>query len=231
VRQALAAQLAQITPERLEQFNLLMQDSRSVQKLADQTLNDETVVTAENAEHLLNVMREATAEDLKEKHEAAIQAERASAQRNLDEKTSEIAKLSEQVKTLQDRQADSVALRENQLRGVVVSVNTTCLRIELIVTSLLLLLGVAGGINVVTGLLDPYRIWSVILFLGGVVGFIRLCFAILERPMRGLGTLLNRLCRTLARRRLDRLGLSSEFQRLHYDGGRASLPQREVLPR
>ncbi len=90
--------------------------------------------------------------------------------------------------------------------------------------SILLLLGVAGGINVFTGILDPYRIWSVILFFGGIMGFIRLFFAVLERPMPALGTLLNRVCRNLVRRRLNNLGLSSEFQRLQFKGGRASLP-------
>ncbi|MPZ38074.1 MAG: hypothetical protein GEU95_08405 [Rhizobiales bacterium] len=83
VRNALAAQLAKLTSERLGQFNVLMQDARSVQKLADQTLNNETVVTADNAEHLLQVMREATAEELREKHEAELQAERSSAEETL----------------------------------------------------------------------------------------------------------------------------------------------------
>ncbi len=60
-------------------------------------------------------MREATAENLKEKHEAVLQAERASAQRDLDEKTSEITKLSAQVKALQERGSDAVVLKEHQL--------------------------------------------------------------------------------------------------------------------
>src|SRR5436190_18090508 len=52
VQDAVAAKLQEVTPENLEQFELLIQDHRSIQRLADETLNDEHVVTAENANQL-----------------------------------------------------------------------------------------------------------------------------------------------------------------------------------
>jgi hypothetical protein len=130
VRHALAAQLAQVTPDRLEQLNLLMQDSRSVQKLADQTLNDESIVTAANAEHLLEVMREATAEELREKHEAQLASERRAARASLQEATSEVSRLNEAVAQLQLQQAQAVALVESQLSRVVSNVNDQAKYIE-----------------------------------------------------------------------------------------------------
>jgi hypothetical protein len=229
VRNALAIQLARITPERLEQFNLLMQDARSVQKLADQTLNNEELVTSENAEQLLKALREATAEELKEKHEAELQAERTTAQENLDKASSEINQLSDQLNVLKNRETSAFALKEHQLKQVVSSVNKVTFRLEAIVVAVLLVLGIAGCVNFFTGILDPYRIWSVILFLAGVLGFLRLVFAVLERPIPGLGTALNKVCKALAVRRLSNLGLPLQSDRLEYKGGRVSLAQQEVL--
>ena len=67
VQAAVAATLSDATPEKMEQFNLLIQDYRSIRKLADETLNDERVVTAANADLLLEAMRQATIADEKEK--------------------------------------------------------------------------------------------------------------------------------------------------------------------
>ena len=131
---------------------------------------------------------------------------------------------------LQQREAGAFTLRETQLNGVVVSINTTARRIEFIVVSVLLILGVLGGINFFTGWLEPYRIWSAVAFLAGLAGFVRLVYALLERPMPALGTVLNAMCRWLSKRRLTRLGLASELERLEYKNGRAQLKAVEVLP-
>lgn len=229
VRAAVAAQLARITPERLEQFNLLMQDARSVQKLADQTLNNENVVTPDNAEHLLEVMRQATAEELKEKHEAELRAERAAAEAEKIKASSQIENLSQQVTALRNQHDQAFALKERQLKRVVADVNKVCWRTEIVIAGILVALGVCGLSNFFTGFLDPYRIWSAILFLGGVVGFARLAFALLERPMPALATMLTGLCRRMVRRRLHKLGLELELARLEYKAGRAHLAEQELL--
>lgn len=231
VRNAVAAQLARITPERLEQFNLLMQDSRSVQKLADQTLNNEDVVNADNAEHLLDVMREATAEDLRGRHEAELKEERERAQQERDRASSEITRLSDEVEDLRKRQANALALKETQVGEVVSSVNSVMWRVEFAVVAVLLVLGVAGAFNFFTDILKPYPLWTAVLFLAGAAGFARLVFAIVERPMPALATILNRVCRGLVRRRLERLGLSAEVARLEYQRGRVNLSKEEGLTR
>jgi hypothetical protein len=76
VQDAVAAKLQEVTPEKLEQFELLIQDHRSIQRLADETLNDEHVVTAENANQLLEAMRQATIEEEKAALEATLTADR-----------------------------------------------------------------------------------------------------------------------------------------------------------
>jgi hypothetical protein len=220
VRNALAAQLAQVTPERLEQLNLLMQDSRSVQKLADQTLNDESIVTAANAERLLDVMREATAEELREKHEAQLASERRAARASLRQATSEVSRLNEAVAQLQMQQAQAVALRESQLSGVVSRINTQAKYIEWAVAAVLIALGIAGGINMMTASFEGHRIWNIVLVLAGVAGFVRLFFGLLERPMPALASLLNVVCRWRARKQLQVLGLTESADRLSYKGGR-----------
>jgi hypothetical protein len=230
VRNALANHLAQVTPERLEQFNLLMQDARSVQKLADETLNNEEFVTAESAEHLLNVMREATAEELKEKHQAELEAERAAA-------SSEISSLNEQVGRLRDAESRSLVLTENQVKNAVTAVNRSARNTEWVAAIVLLLLGAAGAVNMATGFFEGSPIWNVILILFGVASFVRLLFGLLERPMPGVATALNYYCRWSAKRRLKSLGLDSKLSRLEFKSGRAVLSDEPavieppVLPR
>jgi hypothetical protein len=69
VRDAVAARLKEFTPDKVEQFELLISDYRSLRRLADQTLNNENVVTTENAAELLEAMRQATIEEEKKTFE------------------------------------------------------------------------------------------------------------------------------------------------------------------
>jgi hypothetical protein len=212
VRNALAAQLGQVTPDRLEQFNLLMQDSRSVQKLADQTLNDESIVTAANAERLLEVMREATAEELREKHEAQLASERRAARASLQQATSEVSRLNEAVAQLQMQQAQAVALAESQLDSLVSRINNQAKYIEWAVAAVLIALGIGGGINMITGLFEGHKFWNIVLVLAGAAGFARLFFGLMERPMPALASLLNVFCRWRVRKQLHALGVPVENQ-------------------
>ncbi|MCP1926354.1 hypothetical protein M2212_002950 [Bradyrhizobium elkanii] len=229
VRNALANQLALVTPERLEQLNLLLLDARSVQKLADQTLNNENIVTSENAEHLLDVMREATAEELRGKHEAQLATERQAAAESLQRASSEVSRLSDQLAALQMREAQALALKEGQLKGVVGDVNKQASGIEFAFLAVLLVLGIAGGINFFTSYFDGHWIWNSILMLAGSVSFARLVFGLLERPMPALATLLNYFCRNRASKKLSALGLSDENHRLGYKAGRIMLVESKEL--
>ncbi|PIT02066.1 hypothetical protein TSA1_15840 [Bradyrhizobium nitroreducens] len=240
VRSALAHQLAMVTPERIGQLNLLLQDARSVQKLADQTLNNENAVTAENAEQLLEVMRKATAEELREKHEAelasereaaalSLESERQAAAASLEKASSEVSRLSDQLASLQMREAQALSLREGQLQSVVTGVNRVAQAIELGFLSLLLVLGAAGGINFFTNYFTGHWIWNVILMLAGVASFARLMFGLLARPMPGLANLLDRFCRNRASKKLAEIGLSDETPRLEYKAGRVILTESKTL--
>jgi hypothetical protein len=50
VKDAVGQKLRTLTPDKFEQYELLLLDQKSLRRLADQTLNDETVITDENAE-------------------------------------------------------------------------------------------------------------------------------------------------------------------------------------
>ena len=229
VRNALADQLARLTPERLEQFKVLMQDARSMQKLADQTLNNADVVTAENAEHLLEVMREATAEELKEKHEAELEAQKKAADVFHRETRGEIERLSGRVSVLQEQADQAAMLHENQIKAQIASVNRRAWWIELTVGVLLAVVGIAGLYNLATGRLQGMVVWSIVGVLAGIVGFFRISYAILEKPMPALGSLLNVYCRLSLKRRLRLLGLEVEAPRIRYKSGRASLEKVVLL--
>jgi hypothetical protein len=76
VRDAVASRLREFTPEKMEEFELLIGDHRSLRRLADQTLNNENVVTAENAGELLEAMRQATIAEEKKAFEESLEREK-----------------------------------------------------------------------------------------------------------------------------------------------------------
>jgi hypothetical protein len=229
VRNALANQLAMVTPERLEQLNVLLQDARSVQKLADQTLNNEHAVTSENAERLLEVMREATVEEMREKHEAQLAEERQAAAASLEAASSQVSRLSEQLASLQMKEAQALALKESQLKGVVSSVNRFAIAIEFLVLGVLLLTGAAGAANFFTSWFDGHWIWNIILMFLGTASFTRLVYGLMEKPMPALATMLNRFCRTRSSKKLSEIGLTDEAPRLEYKAGRVVLLESSTL--
>ncbi|QIO59228.1 hypothetical protein [Rhizobium leguminosarum] len=225
VRSAVAAQLAKITPQRLEQLNLLMQDSRSVQKLADQTLNDEKVVTAENVEHLLDVMREATAEELKEHHEAELEAQRLAAREASAAAESEISLLNERLQALELEKRAAEGRITRQLETVVQTFNRRAKLYEQVAIGFLLLLGIAGLVNFFTHALDGNMLWTWVPIAMGLIGAIRLAYAILEKPMPGLKTLLGKLANSYLKGEAERLGLDFAMieQRVRLSGSRLAI--------
>src|SRR5262249_13225989 len=152
---------------------------------------NEDVVTPDNTEHLLQVMREATASELKEKHDAQLLAERAAAKEKQNVAANEIEQLAAKVRQLEGTNRTAFDLKESQVSNVVSATNRMAFRVEVGVTVLLLLLGLIGGVNFYTGVLNDSRFWSLVLFLAGIVGFARTVFAIRERSMPALATVLN----------------------------------------
>ncbi|MCP1558835.1 UNVERIFIED_ORG: hypothetical protein M2438_002925 [Methylobacterium sp. SuP10 SLI 274] len=68
VVRAVHDRLKEFAPEKTVQYELLLADQRSVQRLMDETLNVERLVTPDSAEKLLDEMRRATAEDVQEEY-------------------------------------------------------------------------------------------------------------------------------------------------------------------
>lgn len=227
VKNALAMQLAKLTPERLSQFNLLMQDAKSVQRLADETLNNEAIVTSENAERLLQVMREATAEELKAVHEQRLTEERAEAAKLHKLSEAEISSLSEQLEEARQREASAKERTDRQVDLVIQEINRTAFYIEAFFVITLLVLAALGGVNHFTEIVKDSHFWNVISLLAAALGVIRLIFALLERPMPGLASILNRLSKSMIRRRLRALGLDDylAFEDITIKAGRAHRSQ------
>jgi hypothetical protein len=229
VRNALAAHLAQVTPESIGQLNLLMQDARSVQKLADATLNNEEVVTSENAEHLLQVMREATAEELKVKHDAQLESERKVAAAALTQASSKVNILSGKVAELELRDAQSQTFKENQVRGVVTTVNQGSKMVQIVVAGLFILVGAIGVANFFLGVLEGHWIWAAVLAFFGAAGFVDLCYTLFGGKLPGLRSAMNWYCERLADKRLAQLGLSDHKDRLTYANGRVTFSEDPTL--
>jgi hypothetical protein len=91
VRDAVGQKLRNLKPDKFEQYELLLLDRKSLRRLADQTLNDETVITDENAEELLEAMRRATAEDERFQYEQKLKASKAASDKKLKSERERVA--------------------------------------------------------------------------------------------------------------------------------------------
>lgn len=228
VRNALANQLSLITPERISQLNLLMQDVRSVQKLADQTLNNEKVITAENAEVLLDAMREATAEELTMRFQKVRDAEAELYRKEQEAAATQLAQLEAKL-AQSDQLANDVKLTQAiQVRALVDDFNRKATRTEVIVTALLLIAGSLGIVNYFTGYLQGLFAWAVIGFTIAVLSGLRLIFAILERPMPGVVTGLNLWAKSYLAREGLRRGIPKETVESSVNVSRGRLQTTEV---
>jgi hypothetical protein len=227
VQHAVAATLS-AAPEKMEQFNLLIQDYRSIRKLADETLNDERVVTAENANLLLEAMRHATIAEEKGKLEKEFSTQHAEDRRRLVEAQRTIRAMDESLRELR-------ALRERDeqrdVRAIHRVIDTTDRQlrfVEIGVTSVLLLLGLLAVIDFATGWPSGKWWWWGVTSAAGLAGLYHLNMHLLQKPIIGLSGLLDRIGKRLVIRRLQKLGLEDrpEVAQLEYLGGRIRGPQQ-----
>lgn len=220
VPQAVANVLRKVTPEKLEQFELLLLDHRSIRKLADETLNDETVVTSENAGQLLDLMRKATAAEERTKYEEELrqrEVRHRQAQRKARAYTEEAeAERDEAVAELANAQAREVAI----VRGLVSSINHTLAAVEWGATRLLLVLAVLAIVNFFTGWLGGLLVWKVIVLLAGALGFGYFILNVRGVTRPGIAHGLDWLGRFLLRRRLDQLNIVRELDEFELRAGR-----------
>jgi hypothetical protein len=233
VQDAVAAKLAEVTPDKLEQFELLIQDHRSIRRLADETLNDERVVTADNAPRLLEAMRAATIEEEK----AALDAEMKKARERMNKRhESDVDALE---KTQAELSATSAALSAAEARErdvidrLITRTNNKLKIVEYVITGILLLMGACAILDYTTGYLKTYMTWRIILGVGGLIGLYHLFAHILQWPLYGLSNVLNDVGRRLFKRSLraaelrDRFNVDNEAE---FKGGRMLRKQAAVQP-
>jgi hypothetical protein len=224
VQDAVASKLKEVTPEKLPQFELLIQDHRSIQRLADETLNDEHVVTAENANQLLEAMRQATIEEEK----AAMEAEKSAVRERANKRHRQDVNARREAEAraeAADTALAAVRTREqNRVNRAIIKTNRWLVGIDIAITALLLSLGVLGAIDWGTGgQLKQYLAWKIVAGAAAALGLYHLIAH--TRGMHILGTtnLLNWLGRrllTMFLRRADVEGFVIDKE-MEFTGGRA----------
>jgi hypothetical protein len=222
LRDAVAEKLRALTPDKVEQFELLVRDQRSMRRLADQTLNNESVVTSENAEELLEAMRQATIEEEKQAFQGQLAAQKARAGE---------ASRANQLKIRQTAAERDEALAKlaaariqdgNNIQRIAADTTRTARRVERSLTTVILVLAAAGVFNYFTGALSEYRLWTLV--IGGVLAafsFYHQLMNALERPKIGVPSLMAVLSKRLFVGRLRRAGLESkiDFAEVSYARG------------
>jgi hypothetical protein len=215
VREAVAQKLKEVTPESLEQFELLVSDQRSMRRLADMTLNNEKVVTDENASELLEAMRQATIEEEKKEFADKLEGERAKhrialrAQRGIANQERERAL---QIAAERDSALDVLEqdFQTNAARVHLIASEVTKLvrRIGAVLVTVVFILALGGVLNYFTGWLNAYVVWSV--FIVGLIaafGLYHMIMNALERPKVGVQSLLRMLAERIFRARIKRANL------------------------
>ena len=219
VKRAVANVLNHVTPEKLEQFELLLSDQKSLRKLADETLNDETVVTAQNAERLLDLMKAAAIEQERAEFETRLKAERAQhiAQRRL------VAESADKAKRERDAALAVVAQDEQRRQGLVeqaiYETNRICRWIARLASGLLILIGLLALYDLATENLSngttkwplASSAWHLVILAAAVAGGYYLILDVREKPKKGISSVLNWLARVLLRYKLRQKGLDTEI--------------------
>jgi hypothetical protein len=228
VQEAVAATLAAVTPDKIEQFNLLIQDHRSIRKLADETLNDEQVVTSENAEILLEAMRKAAIADEKEKLQKDFSERHASDKKALSEARKAIR---ERDAALDEIRAALMADQERERRIIdrlIEKTNRDVRWVEVTVTGLLLVLGLLAIIDFATGWLKSALWWKIIAAAGGLAGLYHLIAHLLQKPLIGVLTGLDFLARKLFSWRLRYRDLDDRFDLSQVDVARGRVERKAL---
>jgi cation transport ATPase len=233
LKDAVAEKLKAFTPDKVEQFELLIRDSRSMRRLADQTLNNESVVTGENAGELLEAMRQATIEEEKKAFEGRLADEKAKATARLTAGRGELkqvrAERDEARLTLQaSREADL-----KRLGSVAQRTSMIVRRIDRFLTAAVFILAAVGVVNYFTGWFTQFRVWSLIIAaLLGAFGLYHQVMNALEHPKVGVRTLMKKLAQYEFLRRVRNAGLDGKFDLsgVDFEQGRVQLPSDLMTP-
>jgi len=195
VQDAVAAKLREVTPDKMPQFELLIQDQRSIQRLADETLNDEHVVTAENANQLLEAMRQATIEEEKAALEATLTADRQKMNRRHKADVNARREAEARADAASTALAAAKAREQNRINRALNRTNRLLAVIDFLILALLLFLGGLAVYDWLTGDLEKYVVWKIVAGAAGLLGLYHLIAHIRGTRILGTTNLLNWLGR------------------------------------
>lgn len=228
VRRALADQLKKVTSSRIDEFNLLMLDSRSVQKLTDETFNNENVVSAENAERLLDVIREATADEVREKYEDQIASDRAAAAAKISQHQIESEKAQEELAKAEKAAQLFESRSEKQLNGLVDNINKIANSVDFIARSVMIFICILAVYQYITGYLTDLTIWKVIISLVSLFSLYNLICNALGYDKVTLRSLINKIIVQRLRSQAHRLHLQDQlnFYDIETDRGQLKIVKK-----
>ncbi|MEV5407118.1 hypothetical protein AB0L20_31885 [Streptomyces albidoflavus] len=204
----MAAALSKVTPELMPQYEALLLDHRSVRKLADETLNHETVVSEDNAVQLLELMRQATSEEERTKRREEVNAlnRKRTAERKASKEVTE--RLSNELQEARDALKLAEIHSSNQFDRAIERTNRVSLWIE---RAFLAITGMLVAFWVVDYFVPwlSLHLWGrVAIALVAALSTYHLVMDALQKPKRfGLVTALNWLSKTLLALRLAHMNL------------------------
>lgn len=233
VRDAVGQKIKAFTPDKIQQYELLLQDQRSVRRLADQTLNVETVITDENAEQLLEAMRLATVEEERQQHEQNRKALIARQKEKLEverDRTATAQAMADRNAEERDRALSELQrIRNSQIQSITMiakKTSTTARRIDQLGTVAVIIFATLLVTNFWFKWLDHYRGPSAIigLLLGGFGAYHAIMNA-LGKPKMALSTFVNFSARKIFVTRINQAKLANliNFDFVKYENGNVIL--------
>ncbi|MFK4525268.1 hypothetical protein ABIF90_003249 [Bradyrhizobium japonicum] len=225
-------------PEKSEEFELLIGDHRSLRRLADQTLNNENVVTPENATELLEAMRQATIAEEKKAFEQDLERERAKHRQARAAQGREARQARSDAAiavTQRDSAIEAVRALRTQRVDSVHSISRwttkTVRKFDMLGTALILLVALCIIVNSITGWLAAFPFWTI--GVGAILGLFAVYHGVMNalgKPKIGLATLLNGLSRMLFRHRIANAGLTDliDFDAVKYESGAITVPPEAI---
>ena len=204
VQQAVAQKLAEVTPDKLDQFELLIQDHRSIRRLADETLNDERVVTADNANQLLEAMRQATIEQEKAAMDARISETRQKMNKRHKADVTALREAEARADAATAALTEATVREQGRIDRAISRTNARLAIIDRSILIILLLMGILGAYDFLSGGdLKKYLAWKAVLGIAGLLGLYHLIEHSRQRHVLGTSTFLNWLGKRMLRKLID----------------------------
>lgn len=218
VTNAIRTKILEYTPDKADQFELLLQDQRSVRRMADLTLNDEHIVTADNAQHLLDSMRQAIAEEVQAKAtEEIAEAKKTHAvlQRKARERSAkEHEEKDQSIRRLEEEKANLALqkeLNESKLRAqeghILDTVNGRLRRATVLITALAITLVALAIVQYWFQFLPARYVYFLITPLA-TVSLLKLCLNFFGKQLPGVAHLQTSMGSYWIRKELRRRGIT-----------------------